>query len=137
MHEMPVTEVPMGDRPASTEVPMSATSRTAQAAPGTGSLALVAAIAAGAILFVAVAFAALTSTPGATIAPIAAPAPITHDHGWSSTTKVPAVGPAHPHGRPAAPPAPVVLHDHGWADGSAGIMPWTQDEAPIQVRFGR
>ena len=117
---------------------MSATSRTAQAAPRTGSFALFASIAAGALLFAAVAFATLTTLPGTTVAPLAAPAPAVHDHGWSSTSSTPAIAPkVHLHGRPARAPAPVVLHDHGWADGSAGIMPGAQDDAPTQVRFGR
>jgi hypothetical protein len=111
MHEMPVTEVLQGDRPASMEVPMSVSTRTAPAAPGMGSFALFATIAAGAVLFVAVAFTALTSTPRSTVTPIAAPAPMIHDHGWSASAF-----------DTVAIPAPVVAHDHGWADGSAGIQ---------------
>jgi hypothetical protein len=66
---------------------MSATSRTAQATPGMGSLvAIFAALLAGTALIVALAYGQLTASQ-ASIGPAAAPAPaVVHDHGWSSSS---------------------------------------------------
>ena len=64
---------------------MSASSRTVQATPNMGQLAIVfAALLAGTALIVALAYGQLT-TSQAQLAPAAAPAPASaHDHGWSS-----------------------------------------------------
>ena len=63
---------------------MSATSRTIQATPGIGPLAIVfAALLAGTALIVALAYGQLTASQ-VSLAPAAAPA--AHDHGWSSSS---------------------------------------------------
>jgi len=65
---------------------MSATSRTIQATPGIGPLAIVfAALLAGTALIVALAYGQLTASQ-VSLAPAAAPA--AHDHGWSSSSTV-------------------------------------------------
>jgi len=79
---------------------MSVSSRTIQATPGMGPLAAAfAALLAGTALIVALAYGQLTASQ-VSLAPAAAPAPVTHDHGWSSS----------PEGRAPAG------RDSGWID---------------------
>ena len=95
---------------------MSATSRTIQATPGMGQLAVIfATLLAGTALIVALAYGQLTASQ-ATLAPAAAPAPA-HDHGWSasSLSTVPAV------------------HDHGWSTTTRGPIPVGRDSGWIDT----
>ena len=89
---------------------MSASSRTAQTTPGIGQLAAAfAALLAGTALIVALAYGQLTASQ-VSLAPAAAPAPVTHDHGWSSS----------PEGRAPAG------RDSGWID-TTPILPVVRD----------
>ena len=78
------------------------------------------------------------------LVPVAAPAPVVHDNGWSSAAGAPAVGPmAHDHGwandgagiQQAVKPAPFIVHDHNWYDQVYGIRPSQQDDASLRTRF--
>ena len=90
---------------------MSATTRTIKAAPSMGQLALVfAALLAGTALIVALAYGQLTMSQ-LSVAPAAAPAPVAHDHGWSSSS---------------VSTAPVT-HDHGWSSTSRGPISVARD----------
>ena len=96
---------------------MSASSRTVQATPGMGQLAIVfAALLAGTALIVALAYGQLTSSQ-LSIAPAAAPAPVAHDHGWSSSSV-------------STTPA---THDHGWSSSSLGAVPVGRDSGWIDT----
>jgi hypothetical protein len=89
---------------------MSVSSRTIQATPGMGPLAAAfAALLAGTALIVALAYGQLTASQ-VSLAPAAAPAPVTHDHGWSSS----------PEGRAPAG------RDSGWID-TTPILPVVRD----------
>ena len=80
---------------------MSAASRPVQATPGMGQLvAIFAALLAGTALIVALAYGQLTASQAGAPAAAAAPAPVVHDHGWSSSS---------------VSTAPAV-HDHGWSE---------------------
>jgi len=94
---------------------MSLSSRTIQATPGMGQLAAVfAALLAGTALIVVLAYGQLTASQ-ASLAPAAAPAPVTHDHGWSSSFEGTA-----PAGRDSGwmdtTPIRPVARDSGWMD---------------------
>ncbi len=96
---------------------MSATSRTVQATPGMGQLVVIfAALLAGTALIVALAYGQLTMSQ-LSVAPAAAPAPVAHDHGWSSSS---------------VSTAPVT-HDHGWSSTSRGPISVARDSGWIDT----
>ena len=80
------------------------------------------ALAAGAILFAAIAFAALSSAPAVPLAPAAGDAPVVHDHGSLEGSQQ---------------AAPFEVRDHTWYEEHFGLQPQAEDAGTLRSNYGR